>query len=371
MYLELEIAQIIPNPNQPRKFFDDEAHKELTGTIRENGLLQPIVVRPVEGEKAPYMIVAGERRWRASTDAGLETVPVRVLEDVTEEQAFVLSISENVNRADMTILEEAGAYADLAALGWNPKKIAGKFGKTETHIKWRLGLLTLRPEVAEWVNEGKIKPNLAWHIAQLTPQNQIIAATRYMRGDFDSEADAANFAQGLRMAEQQVSLVSEEAPSEEEKEKREKAKAKTKDKLAKVEEVLMPLLDELTKVKPDELATILGTELGRYVREVDRLAERVTLARRIVRQANGIAQAREVAWNSALQEVKTTGAEPEAALQDTAPAEPKPTEPAGSEARQTPEVEAKAEQAPEAEVKAKAQPKPRTRRPRGKAGTTA
>ncbi|TQE30929.1 ParB/RepB/Spo0J family partition protein [Streptomyces ipomoeae] len=356
MYLELEIAQIIPNPNQPRKFFDEEAHKELSASIRENGLLQPVVVRPVEGEEAPYMIVAGERRWRASKDAELATVPTRVLEDVSEEQAFVLSISENVNRADMTILEEAGAYADLAALGWNPKKIAGKFGKTETHIKWRLGLLTLRPEVAEWVNEGKIKPNLAWHIAQLSAPNQIIAAMRYLKGDFDSEADASNFAQGLRMAEQQVSLVTEEAPNEEEKEKREKAKKQTKDKLAKVDEVLMPLLDELTKVKPEELATILGAELGRYVREIDRLANKVTLARRVLRQANGIAQAREVAWNSALEEVETKADEPAA---PEAPAQPEP--------ESKPEVEVKEDPKPEV----KAEPKPRTRRPRGKAAASA
>ncbi|WP_432034230.1 ParB/RepB/Spo0J family partition protein [Streptomyces antibioticus] len=360
MYLELEIAQIIPNPNQPRKFFDEEAHKELSASIRENGLLQPVVVRPVEGEEAPYMIVAGERRWRASKDAELATVPARVLEDVSEEQAFVLSISENVNRADMTILEEAGAYADLAALGWNPKKIAGKFGKTETHIKWRLGLLTLRPEVAEWVNEGKIKPNLAWHIAQLSAPNQIIAAMRYLKGDFDSEADASNFAQGLRMAEQQVSLVTEEAPNEEEKEKREKAKKQTKDKLAKVDEVLMPLLDELTKVKPEELATILGGELGRYVREIDRLANKVTLARRVLRQANGIAQAREVAWNSALAEVETKPDEP-AAPEASAQLEP--------ESESKPEVEAEVEEDPKPE--AKAQPKPRARRPRGKAATSA
>ncbi|WP_382465807.1 ParB/RepB/Spo0J family partition protein [Streptomyces noursei] len=304
MYADLLIDQIMPNPDQPRKFFDEAAHQELTASIKENGLLQPVVVRAVEGEEVPHMIVAGERRWRACKAAGLEAVPVRILEGIDEEKAFVLSISENVNRADMTIMEEAGAYADLVALGWKPEVIAKTFGKTKTHIDWRLGLLTLRPEVAEWVNEGKIKPNLSWHIAQLSPAHQMVAANRYLKGDFDSEADAANFAQGLRMAEQQTSLVSEKEPDVEEKEKRQKAKVKTTDKLSRVEEVVMPLLEELTKSKPEELADILGTDLGRYVRKIDRLASQVTLARRILRQANGIAEAREVAWNGAVAEVQ-------------------------------------------------------------------
>ncbi|MFE2179084.1 ParB/RepB/Spo0J family partition protein [Streptomyces sp. NPDC059455] len=304
MYVDLRIDQIMPNPDQPRKFFDEDAHRELTESIKVNGLLQPVVVRGVEGEEAPHMIVAGERRWRACKEAGLTVVPSRILEDIDEEKAFVLSISENVNRADMTIMEEAGAYADLVVLGWKPEAIAKTFGKTKTHIEWRLGLLTLRPEVAEWVNEGKIKPNLSWHIAQLSPGNQMVAATRYLRGDFDTEADAANFAQGLKMAEQQTSLVSEKEPTDEEKVKREKAKVKTTDKLGKVEEVVMPLLEELTKAKPEELADILGTDLGRYVRKIDRLASQVTLARRILRQANGIAEARKVAWDTAVAEVQ-------------------------------------------------------------------
>ena len=307
MFTDVRVEEIAANPNQPRKFFDPQLLEELAGSIKANGLLQPIVVRPHEFEEqteAHFMIVAGERRWRACQSAGLVQVPVRILSDINEQQAYVLSISENVNRADMTILEEAGAYADLAALGWNPRKIAGQFGKTEVHIKWRLGLLTLRDEVAKWVDEGKIKPNLAWHIAQLAPANQIIAASRYLRGDFDSEAEAANFAQGLRMAEQQTSLVTDEAPSVEDKEKREKAKKQATDKLSKVEEVLMPLLDELTKVaKPEELADILGAEIGRYVPSIDRLASQVTMARRMLRQAQGIAQAREVAWSEAVKQI--------------------------------------------------------------------
>lgn len=326
---DLRADQIMPNPNQPRKFFDERAHRELMETIKENGLLQPVVVRVVDGEEVPHMIVAGERRWRACTALGLPTIPARVINDISEEKAYVLSIAENVGREDMTIMEEAGAYADLVSLGWKPEAIAKTFGKTKTHIEWRLGLLTLRPEVAEWVNEGKIKPNLSWHIAQLSPAHQMVAATRYLRGDFDSEADAANFAQGLRMAEQQTSLVSEKAPTVEEKEKRQKQKAKTQDQLGKVEEVVMPLLDGLTDKKPDELATILGGELGRYVRAIDRLVNQATLARRILRQAKGISDGREVAWNEAVADVeRKDGAEETANAGSAAAPKAKPTAPA-------------------------------------------
>jgi ParB family chromosome partitioning protein len=267
------------------------------------------------------MIVAGERRYRACQLEELVTVPVRIME-LNEAEAYLLSIAENVNREDMTILEEAGAYADLAALGWSGKKIAGQFGKTESHVKWRLSLLALRDEVAKWVDEGKIKPNLAWYIAQLTPANQIIAANRYLRGDFDSEQEAVNFSQGLKMFEGQSSLVAEEAPTVEEKEKREKAKKQTTDKLSRVEETLMPLLDELTKVaKPEELADILGAEIGRYVRVVDRLTSQIQMARRMLRQAQGIAQGREVAWSEAVKAVQ-----PEAGVAPTAEPAAEPVE---------------------------------------------
>lgn len=305
---DLKTDQIMPNPHQPRKFFDETAHRELMESIKENGLLQPVVVRVVEGEEVPHMLIAGERRWRACTALGLPTIPARVITDIGEEDAFVLSIAENVGREDMTIMEEAGAYADLVTLGWKSEMIAKRFGKTKTHIDWRLGLLTLRPEVAEWVNDGKIKPNLSWHIAQLTPSHQMVVAMRYLRGGFDSEADAANFAQGLRMAEQQTSLVSEKAPDAEEKEKRQRQKTETQDKLGKVEEFVLPLLDELTSVKPDGLAIILGSDLDRYVRAMDRLVNQATLARRVLRQAKGIADAKEVAWNEAVAQVEKENA---------------------------------------------------------------
>ncbi|MBC9725053.1 ParB/RepB/Spo0J family partition protein [Streptomyces sp. TRM68367] len=331
MFPNLKVSEIAPNPDQPRKFFDEAQQEELTASIKENGLLQPVVVRPVEGAEVPYMLIAGERRWRSCKAAGLEVIPVKVIEDASEEQAYVLSIAENVNRSDMTIMEEAGAYADLKAAGWTPAKIAKQFGKTETHITWRLGLLTLRPEVAEMVDKGQIKNNLAWHIAQLNPANQMVAAMRYVRGDFDSEADAQHFANGLKMMEKQTSLTGEEAPSAEEQEKRKKAKAKAKDGLGKAEEVLIPLLEDLAEKKPEDLAVILGDDLARHLRVVTRLHAKVQMVKNMLSKAQGIQRAQEAAFNKAAVEVQQEVAAKKAdeeAKPETAekPAEPQVTE---------------------------------------------
>ncbi|MFE0255143.1 ParB/RepB/Spo0J family partition protein [Streptomyces sp. NPDC059010] len=326
MFANLKISEIATNPDQPRKFFDEAKLEELKGTIKENGLLQPVVVRPVEGVEAPYMLIAGERRLRACTALGMDVIEAKIIKNAAEERAYVLGIAENVGRADMTVMEEAGAYADLKAAGWSPAKIAKQFGKTETHITWRLGLLTLRPEVAEMVNKGQIKNNLAWHIAQLSPANQMVAAMRYVRGDFDSEAEAQHFANGLKMTEQQTSLTNEKAPSAEEQEKRKKAKAKTQDGLGKAEEVLIPLLEDLAEKKPEDLAVILGGDLARHLRVVTRLHAKVQMVKNILSKAQGIQRAMEAEFNKAAAEVKQ-----EAAAKNTEEAEPetaeKPAEP--------------------------------------------
>ncbi|MBY8884754.1 ParB/RepB/Spo0J family partition protein [Streptomyces sp. PTM05] len=324
MFADLAIDQITPNPDQPRKFFDEAKHKELIGSIKENGLLQPVVVRPVEGGETPYQLIAGERRWRACKAAGITTVPAHVIKGADDEKAYVLGIAENVGREDMTIMEEAGAYADLAAAGWTPEKIAKQFGKTETHIKWRLGLLTLRPEVAEMVDKGQIKPNLAWHVAQLNPANQMVAATRYLRGDFDSEAEAQHFANGLKMMEAQTSLTNEKAPDAEEQEKRKKAKAKAKDGLGKAEEILLPLLEDLAEKKPEDLAVILGDDLERHVRVVGRIYSQVQMVRNLLSKAQGIQRAMSADFNRKALEVQQEAkaqkkATPEPAAKNPAP----------------------------------------------------
>ncbi|MGP8301964.1 ParB/RepB/Spo0J family partition protein [Streptomyces inhibens] len=304
MFANLKIEEIAPDPEQPRKFFDEAKHQELKKSIKENGLLQPVVVRPHEGGETPYKLIAGERRWRACKAAGLEVIPANVLKDADDERAYVLGIAENVGREDMTIMEEATAYLKLQLAGWDAAKIAKQFGKTETHIKWRIGLLTLRPEVGEMVNKGQIKNNLAWHIAQLNPANQMVVAMKYVRGEFDSEAEAQHFANAMKMREDQTSLTNEKVPSVEEEEKRKKQKAKAKDGLGKAEDVLLPLLEELAAKKPEDLAVILGDDLTRHVKVVGRLYSKVQMVRNLLSKAQGHQRVMAEEFNKAAVEVQ-------------------------------------------------------------------
>lgn len=298
---EIAVDLIDRNADQPRRYFDQAALAELAASIKENGILQPITVRPADDDHdgdGQYVIVMGERRWRASKAAGLKTIPAIVRDDLDPMEAFVLAVSENINREDMTILEEAGAFADLRAAGWGSVQIAKRFGKTETHVNWRLGLLTLCEEVGKLVNEGKIKPNLAWHIAQLSPNYQLIVAHRYLRGDFETEQHATHFAQGLRLQESQMAMVTETAPNpkqeKEKKEAREAAQIKQKetgDKLAAIDEHVMPLMNELLGQKIEDLAVILGPQAERYAMAMERLLRTVQAARLHMSKVKGAVEA--------------------------------------------------------------------------------
>ncbi|MBP7686658.1 MAG: ParB/RepB/Spo0J family partition protein, partial [Thermoflexales bacterium] len=108
---EVPVRSISPNPHQPRGFFDEQALKELADSIREHGLIQPLIV--VRNGEDQYTLIAGERRWRASQMAGLEVVPV-VVKDVAPEQMLEMALVENIQRADLNPLEEALAYKQLA-----------------------------------------------------------------------------------------------------------------------------------------------------------------------------------------------------------------------------------------------------------------
>lgn len=355
MFANLKIEEIAPDPEQPRKFFDEAKHQELKNSIKENGLLQPVVVRPDEGGETPYKLIAGERRWRACKAAGLEAIPANVLKDADDERAYVLGIAENVGREDMTIMEEASAYYRLKMAGWEPDKIAKQFGKTETHIKWRIGLLTLRPEVGEMVDKGQIKNNLAWHIAQLNPGHQMVVAMKYVRGEFDSEAEAQHFANALKMREDQTSLTNEKAPSVEEEEKRKKQKAKAKDGLGRAEEVLIPLLEELAEKKPEDLAVILGDDLTRHVKVVGRLYSKVQMVRNLLSKAQGHQRVMQEEFNKTAAEVQQERAEA------------KELREAATEEKQKPEAKPEAETKPEPVAK-KAAAKPAAK-PSGAART--
>lgn len=151
---EIPTASVSPNPHQPRQYFDEESLVELAASIAEMGVLQPILVRPLDDDR--FELVAGERRWRATQRAGLATIPaiVRATTDLSSvEQALV----ENLHRQDLTALEEASAYQQLIEdFDYTHDALAGRVGKSRSAITNSLRLLGLPPGVQSLLADGQL-----------------------------------------------------------------------------------------------------------------------------------------------------------------------------------------------------------------------
>jgi ParB family transcriptional regulator, chromosome partitioning protein len=149
--LELPIQKLSPNPHQPRREFDPESLKELEESIRSEGLLQPVVVRPVNGG---YQLIAGERRWRACQSLGMKKIPARVLE-VSEASSAVLSLIENLQRADLNPIEESLGYASLMRdFDLTQEAVAERVGKARASVANALRLLQLDREIQGYISKG-------------------------------------------------------------------------------------------------------------------------------------------------------------------------------------------------------------------------
>src|ERR1044072_4419069 len=150
------IEFVKPNPRNPRRHFAEVDLDELAGSIRERGIIQPILVRTVRGAMDQYEIVAGERRWRAAQRAGLHDVPVVLLE-VSDKESLEIAIIENVQRADLNPLEEANGYASLAEeFNYSQDEIAKIVGKSRPHVANTLRLLKLSDAVKAYINAGQL-----------------------------------------------------------------------------------------------------------------------------------------------------------------------------------------------------------------------
>jgi ParB family transcriptional regulator, chromosome partitioning protein len=150
------IEFIKPNPRNPRRDFSDAELEELAASVRERGVIQPIVTRPLRGKADHFEIIAGERRWRAAQRAGLHDVPVIVIE-ATDSEALQLAIIENVQRADLNALEEAAGYQALANdFDHSHDEIAKIVGKSRTHVTNTMRLLKLSEPVQALVRAGKL-----------------------------------------------------------------------------------------------------------------------------------------------------------------------------------------------------------------------
>jgi len=150
------IEFVKPNPRNPRRVFSESELDELAASIRERGIIQPILVRTVRGAMDQYEIVAGERRWRAAQRAGLHDVPVLLIE-VSDKESLEIAIIENVQRTDLNPLEEASGYASLAEeFNYSQDEIAKIVGKSRPHVANTLRLLKLSDAVKAYINAGQL-----------------------------------------------------------------------------------------------------------------------------------------------------------------------------------------------------------------------
>lgn len=198
----IEIDRILSNKKQPRKFFNDERIAELAQSISEHGVVQPIVVKSVDEKN--YMIIAGERRWRASKLAGLKEIPV-IIKDYSEKTVMEVALIENLQREDLNPVEEALAYRSLIdEYSLTQEEVAKKLGKSRSAVANTLRLLNLPEQVREMLINGKITAGHGRAILSLeTEAAQIEAANR-----------AADFGLNVREAEKMKNSPEKKTPGE-------------------------------------------------------------------------------------------------------------------------------------------------------------
>jgi ParB family chromosome partitioning protein len=173
---EIDIDRVLPNSHQPRKNFDEDGLNELADSIREHGLVQPVVVRALED--GFFQLIAGERRWRASQRAGLLRIPA-VVREASEHDALEIALIENLQREDLNPIEEAQAYERLIVdFGMTQEEVARRVGKNRTTIANMLRLLRLPPEVQQWLRENRISTGHAKALLSLSDLDAILDTAR-------------------------------------------------------------------------------------------------------------------------------------------------------------------------------------------------
>lgn len=175
----VSLSRIVPSPLQPRKDFSREALNELVESIRQHGIIQPLVVREIDGR---HELIAGERRWRAAQEAGLADVPVitRIASDL---EVVEISLIENLQRADLNPIEEAQAYARLAnEFGMRQEEIAHKVGRSRTAVANSMRLLDLHQQIQTWLVQGLLSVGHAKVLLALKqPEEQLLIGEIILR----------------------------------------------------------------------------------------------------------------------------------------------------------------------------------------------
>ncbi len=176
---KLSISSIVPNKNQPRKSFENTALEELTNSIKERGIIQPLIVRKSDDQNDKFELIAGERRWQAAQSAGLHEVPVVIIE-ADNLKSLELAIIENVQRKDLNPIEEAESYKNLMEnFGYDHEKVSKFIGKSRSHIINSLRLLTLPERVINMIKEEKISQGHAKILVGL--ENSLLLAEKIIK----------------------------------------------------------------------------------------------------------------------------------------------------------------------------------------------
>ena len=179
------LADIQPNVNNPRKFFNETALGELAESIRQQGILQPITVRPIAGTDR-YEIVFGERRYRASVMVEMEDIPA-IVSELTDEAAEDIAITENLQREDITPMEEANAYKRLIdTQRYDAATLAARFGKSESYIYTRLRFTALIPEIATLLDKEEITVSVAAEICKYDEDIQREVYSKHLENENDN-----------------------------------------------------------------------------------------------------------------------------------------------------------------------------------------
>jgi ParB family chromosome partitioning protein len=176
---KISISSIIPNKNQPRKLFEKEALEELTNSIKERGIIQPLIVRKSEDQNDKFELIAGERRWQAAQSAGLHEVPAVVIE-ANNLKSLELAIIENVQRKDLNTIEEAESYKNLIEnFNYDQDKVSKFIGKSRSHISNSIRLLSLPDKLIDMIRHEKISQGHAKILIGL--ENALLIAEKIIK----------------------------------------------------------------------------------------------------------------------------------------------------------------------------------------------
>jgi ParB family chromosome partitioning protein len=281
MLTTIPLNRIYANPNQPRKAFDPEKLQELSASIKEYGVLEPIVVTPRENGR--HMIIAGERRFRASALAGLSEMPVRIIE-ADDRLVEELALLENIQRQDLTIIEEARAYQALIDRGMSKEELASKLGKMPWRIDERTSLLNLSPVHQKLVEAGKIGNSEAFEMSRLPASKQDVVLRRIISGELCSYNKLRSFVDGLILCEQQETIFALQEVSGEEK----RAIDHFEGLIRNIQAFVVELDNEETVKKAAFHSSIRAEQLDLIIRHLMRL-------RKLVLAGSGIKDAMEAA----------------------------------------------------------------------------